>query len=304
MPSLKEVRNRISSTIGTQQITSAMKMVSASKLRRAQDAIIAMRPFSQKLSEILENLLQSEGAAAGEFGKSRNPDKVTLILLTSNRGLCGGFNASVIKAANHLISKKYHEQARKGNINVICIGKKGSDFFRKTSIKTHSTHNDLWDKLTYDNAAVIMADVMKRYAEGEIDRVEIIYNKFKNAATQLLSTEQILPFEKSIPGTTEVAQPKGKPADKGVSKADYIYEPDREAIIKELIPYSLKVRLYRSLLDSVAAEHGARMTAMHKATDNAQELLRTLRLTYNKARQASITKEILEIVGGAEAIKN
>ncbi len=306
MPSLKEVRNRISSTIGTQQITSAMKMVSASKLRKAQDAIIAMRPFSQKLDDILKNLLKSESSSIGEFGKARNPDKVTLIILTSNRGLCGGFNSSVIKAANNMITAKYAEQAKKGNVNVVCIGKKGTDFFRKTKIKILASRNEVWDKLTYSQAAEIMEDVIKKYLAGEIDRVEIIYNRFKNAATQLLSAEQILPFENTAVKNAGEAKTARNDSSAGNKRADidFIFEPDKELIIKELIPYSLKVRLFRSLLDSFAAEHGARMTAMHKATDNAQELLRSLRLTYNKARQAAITKEILEIVGGAEAIKN
>ncbi len=305
MPSLKEVRNRISSTIGTQQITSAMKMVSASKLRRAQDAIIAMRPFSEKLDEILENLLDSGVSSVGDFGKPRPVGKVTLIVLTSNRGLCGGFNSSVIKSAVQILNTRYSEQAKKGNVKLICIGKKGADFFRKSNAKDLSAHNHLWDKLTYAGAAEIMEGVIKDYAAGETDKVEIIYNQFKNAATQILSTEQILPFE-NAPAKNEAKQGKAKAsaAPGPSSKSDYIFEPGKEDIIREIIPYSLKVRLFRSLLDSFAAEHGARMTAMHKATDNAQELLRNLRLTYNKARQAAITKEILEIVGGAEAIKN
>lgn len=304
MPSLKEVRNRIASTIGTQQITSAMKMVSASKLRRAQDAIIAMRPFSQKLDEILENLVDSSSSSAGEFGKARIPTKVTFLVLTSNRGLCGGFNSTVMKAAIHLMNSKYSEQLKKGNLNLICIGKKGADFFKKTSIKGLTSYNQIWDKLTYNGAAEIMEDVIKKYSEGETDRVEIIYNRFKNAGTQILTTEQILPFEVPVKkGGLKSGQTKPEVESKS-TKSDYIFEPGKEEIITELIPYSLKVRLFRSMLDSVAAEHGARMTAMHKATDNAQDLLRNLRLTYNKARQAAITKEILEIVGGAEAIKN
>lgn len=298
MPSLKEVRTRITSTISTSQITSAMKMVSAAKLRKAQDAIIQMRPFSLKLKEILENLVSSAGSSVGVFGKERNPDKVAIIVITSNRGLCGGFNANVIKATNQLIREKYAEQAKKGTLTLITIGKKATDSFKKSQSKVAS-HNELWDKLSYDNAAVVMEDVLKKYAAGEIDRVEVVFNQFKNAATQVIRVEQVLPFTAppaAAPKKEDKNTPKGKP--------DYIFEPDKEEIIKELIPYALKVRLYSALLDSNAAEHGARMTAMHKATDNATELLKSLRLTYNKARQASITKEILEIVGGAEAINN
>jgi F-type H+-transporting ATPase subunit gamma len=297
MPSLKEVRNRISSTISTQQITSAMKMVSAAKLRKAQDAVIQMRPFSGKLREIMANVVSSSAASLGVFGKERNPEKIAIIIITSNRGLCGGFNANIIKATNNLIREKYAEQAKKNNVTLISIGKKSSDFFKKSTYKLE-THNEIWDKLTYGNAAVVMDDIIKKYAEGAIDRVEIIYNEFKNAASQIVRVGQMLPFVTEAP--KEAA--KGKESAKG--KPDYIFEPDQEEIVKHLIPYALKVRLYSSLLDSFAAENGARMTAMHKATDNAQELLKGLRLTYNKARQASITKEILEIVGGAEAINN
>lgn|SRR6185312_726239 len=295
MPNLKEVRNRISSTVSTQQITSAMKMVSAAKLRKAQDAVIQMRPFSAKLKEILDNLMDSAGSSAGVFGKERNPEKVAIIVVTSNRGLCGGFNSNVIKATNQLLREKYSEQAKKGNVTIISIGKKSSDYFKKILNKV-STHNELWDKLNYDQVSLIMDDILKKYAAGEIDRVEMINNQFKNAATQIIHTEQMLPF--TAPVTVKDAKTAGK------GKPDYIFEPEKEEIIKSLIPYALKVRLYSAMLDSNAAEHGARMTAMHKATDNAQELLKSLKLTYNKARQAAITKEILEIVGGAEAINN
>jgi F-type H+-transporting ATPase subunit gamma len=275
-----------------------MKMVSAAKLRRAQDAIIQMRPFSQKLKEILENLINSAGSSAGVFGKERKPERVAIVVITSNRGLCGGFNSNVIKASNNLINEKYAEQNKKGNVNLICIGKKASDFYKKGNYRVLSTHNEVWDKLTYDNAAAVMQQIMDKYAAGEIDRVEFVHNQFKNAATQVLKVEQVLPFEAPAP------QPVAKGGKASTSKVDYTFEPDQEEIIEELIPYAIKVRLYSALLDSNAAEHGARMTAMHKATDNAQELLKSLKLTYNKARQASITKEILEIVGGAEAINN
>jgi F-type H+-transporting ATPase subunit gamma len=301
MPNLKEVRIRIASVISTQQITSAMKMVSASKLRRAQDAIILMRPFEEKLKEILDGLILSAGSSAGVFAKTRPAEKVIIAVITSNRGLCGGFNANVIKGVNQLIREKYAEQEAKGNVSLACIGKKGSDFFKKNNAKIFASRNELWDKLNYDSVAEFFGEILKLYAEGKVDRVEVIYNKFKNAATQILSVDQLLPF------TAQVSADKGKKvaSKKGeLGKPDYIFEPDKEEIIQNLIPYALKVRFYRSMLDSYAAEHGARMTAMHKATDNASEMIKSLKLSYNKARQAAITKEILEIVAGAEAINN
>lgn len=296
MPNLKEVRNRIASVNSTQQITSAMKMVSASKLKRAQDAVMQMRPFADKLKEIMDNLINSVGTSGSIYANDRPAEKVMIILITSNRGLCGGFNAYAVKAANALIRDKYAEQAKKGNLTVLCIGKKGNDIFRKTTYKIES-HSELWDSLSYDKSATIAESVLKKFADGEVDRVEVVYNRFKNAATQIITTEQVLPFK------AEAAAP-AKQDKNAVSKADYIFEPDKEKIIEEIIPYAIKVRFYGSLLDSYAAEHGARMTAMHKATDNAKDLLKNLRLSYNKARQAAITKEILEIVGGAEAINN
>jgi len=295
MPSLKEVRNRITSVNSTQQITSAMKMVSASKLKRAQDTVMQMCPFADKLKEILDNLILSVGAQGSVYAAERPAEKVLVIVITSNRGLCGGFNAYVIKAANLLIREKYAEQAKKGNLTVLCVGKKGNDAFRKTQYKIDA-HNELWDGLTYNKASHVAEDVLKKFADGELDRVEVVYNRFKNAATQILTTEQLLPFSAIADSHKPIANSSGKP--------DYIFEPNEEKILEEIIPYALKVRFYRALLDSNAAEHGARMTAMHKATDNAKDLLKSLRLSYNKARQASITKEILEIVGGAEAINN
>ena len=300
MPNLKEVRIRIASVISTQQITSAMKMVSASKLRRAQDAIIQMRPFEEKLKEILDNLILSAGSSAGVFAKSRPAENVVIAVITSNRGLCGGFNSTVIKAVNQLVREKYPEQAKKGNVSLACVGKKGSDFFKKSNFKVLASRNELWDKLTYDNVAEFAGEILKLYAEEKVDRVEVVYNKFKNAATQILCVDQLLPF------AAEASAVKDKTAasKEVVGKPDYIFEPDKEEIIQNLIPYALKVRFYRSMLDSYAAEHGARMTAMHKATDNATEMIKSLKLAYNKARQASITKEILEIVAGAEAINS
>lgn len=298
MPNLKEVRIRIASVISTQQITSAMKMVSASKLRRAQDAIIQMRPFEEKLKEILDNLILSAGSSAGVYAKNRPAEKVLIVVITSNRGLCGGFNSSVIKAVNQLIREKYPDQAAKGNVSLACIGKKGADFFKRSNLKMMATRSELWDKLAYDGVAEFAGEILKLYAEEKIDKVEVVYNRFKNAATQVLTVDQLLPFNTEVSkGTTT----KGK--EKGIVP-DYIFEPSKEEIIENLIPYALKVRFYRSMLDSYAAEHGARMTAMHKATDNATEMIKSLKLSYNKARQAAITKEILEIVAGAEAINN
>lgn len=273
-----------------------MKMVSASKLKRAQDAVMQMRPFADKLKEIMDNLINSVGTSGSIYANDRPAEKVMIILITSNRGLCGGFNAYAVKAANALIRDKYAEQAKKGNLTVLCIGKKGNDIFRKTTYKVES-HSELWDSLSYDKSATIAESVLKKFADGEVDRVEVVYNRFKNAATQIITTEQVLPFK------AEAAAP-AKQDKNAASKADYIFEPDKEKIMEEIIPYAIKVRFYGSLLDSYAAEHGARMTAMHKATDNAKDLLKNLRLSYNKARQAAITKEILEIVGGAEAINN
>lgn len=292
MASLKEVRQRIVSVSSTQQITSAMKMVSAAKLRRAQDAIIQMRPYANKLRDIFENLSGSLSGSDSIYSKERKVEKVLLILISSNRGLCGGFNSNVIKLANRLVNEKYPEQKKAGNIHVLAIGKKGADYFRKSSLKLISTHNELYEKLAYDNVSIVAEKVMKQFSDGEYDKVEIIYNQFKNAAVQILMNEQYLPV---IPA-------KEKGAKK--IKHDYIFEPSQEEIVKDLIPRSLKTQLYKALLDSNAAEHGARMTAMHKATDNARDMIKDLKLTYNKARQATITKEILEIVGGAEALNN
>jgi len=294
MPSLKEVRTRITSTISTQQITSAMKMVSAAKLRRAQDAIIRMRPYAGKLKEILSNVTSSvDASAGGAFAKQRTVKNILMVVVTSNRGLCGAFNSNVIKMALRTINEKYSEQKKSGNIQILSIGKKGADFFRKNGHKIYDNRSDLFDGLNYEKTSAVADAIMKEFIAGKIDAVEVFYNQFKNTATQIITAEQYLPVI--------------KPAqDKQVKKTtlDYIYEPNQEEIAKDLIPKALKVQLYKALLDSNASEHGARMTAMHKATDNAQELLKELKLTYNKARQATITKEILEIVGGAEALKN
>jgi F-type H+-transporting ATPase subunit gamma len=300
MPNLKEVRIRIASVISTQQITSAMKMVSAAKLRRAQDAIIQMRPFEAKLKEILDNLILSAGSSAGVFAQTRPAEKVIIAIITSNRGLCGGFNSNVIKAVNQLIKEKYAGQVAKGNVSLACVGKKGTDYFKRINAKIWSSRNELWDGLNYNSVAEFTGEILKLYSEGKVDRVEVVYNSFKNAATQILKIDQLLPFDVS----TATANAKKDDKKEIGRKLDYIFEPDKEQIIQDLIPYALKVRFYRSMLDSYAAEHGARMTAMHKATDNASEMIKSLKLSYNKARQAAITKEILEIVAGAEAINN
>ncbi|HEV7231788.1 MAG TPA: ATP synthase F1 subunit gamma [Bacteroidia bacterium] len=291
MGSLKEVRNRITSITSTQQITSAMKMVSAAKLRRAQDAVTQMRPYAKKLREILENLSASLDSNDGTFSKARPVKNVLLIVVTSNRGLAGAFNANIIKRAVALSKNEYKDCS----VTVLCIGKKGNDFFKKTEFKIIGSDmprklNELFDKLTYDQVAPVAEKIMEVYAKGEFDRIDIIYNQFKNAAVQIPTVEQFLPVVPSVTTT-------GK-----ASKVDYIFEPSKEEIVKDLIPRSLKTQIYKALLDSWASEHGARMTAMHKATDNAKDLLRDLKLSYNKARQAAITNEILEIVGGAEAL--
>ncbi|WP_088324251.1 ATP synthase F1 subunit gamma [Polaribacter tangerinus] len=288
MANLKEIRNRITSIKSTMQITSAMKMVSAAKLKKAQDAITAMRPYSSKLTELLQNLSATlDSDVGGTFSTQRDVSKVLLVVVTSNRGLCGGFNSSITKETIKVIGQKYANTS----VDILSIGKKGGDLLSK-EYNVVSKNNDIYDDLTFDNVAVIAEDLMRKYEEGTYDKIEIIYNQFKNAATQIPQVEQYLPI-KPIE-TSEVS----------TVNSDYIFEPSKEEIILDLIPKSLKMQLYKALRDSFASEHGARMTAMHKATDNATELRDELLLTYNKARQAAITNEILEIVGGAEALNN
>jgi F-type H+-transporting ATPase subunit gamma len=295
MANLKEVRLRIASVSSTQQITKAMKMVSAAKLRRAQDAVTQMRPYASKLREILENVSSTlEGSAGGAFSKQRAEKNVLLVVITSNRGLCGAFNANVIKTANRLIKNEY----KNSKVSVFCLGKKGADFFRKSDVKVldgdkAASLNAVYDKLVFSTVAPLAERIMKSYEMGEYDKVVLIYNQFKNAAVQLLTTENYLPVQK----------PKQDAQVKKGKSIDYIFEPNKETIVENLIPKSLKTQLYKALLDSHASEHGARMTAMHKATDNAGTLIKELKLMYNKARQAAITNEILEIVGGAEALE-
>jgi F-type H+-transporting ATPase subunit gamma len=286
MANLKEIRNRIASIGSTMQITSAMKMVSAAKLKKAQDAITAMRPYSSKLTELLQNLSATlDSDVGGAYTKQRDLSKVLLVVVTSNRGLCGGFNSSVIKETVQNITANYQDV----HVDLLTIGKKGNDILSKT-YPVIDTRNDIYDDLTFDKVAEVAEKIMHLYVDGIYDKIEIIYNRFKNAATQIPQVEQFLPI-KPVEGDAN-------------ANADYIFEPSKEKIVLELIPKSLKTQLYKSVRDSFAAEHGARMTAMHKATDNATELRDDLKLTYNKARQAAITNEILEIVGGAEALKN
>jgi F-type H+-transporting ATPase subunit gamma len=291
---LKEVRYRIASVKSTQQITSAMKMVAASKLRKAQSAILRLRPYAAKLHEFLQNLSVTLDTADSSsiYSVQRAPEKVLIVVISSNRGLCGAFNANVIKMANNLMADKYSMQHQKGNLSLITIGRKVTEFYRKRNYKVIESHDDVFNHLNFDDVSAIAENVMKLFSDKTFDRVDIIYNQFKNAATQILITEQFLPV---LPPAMEET---GK-----TSKADYIFEPSKEEIVLDLIPKSLKIQFYKSLLDSYASEHGARMTAMHQATDNAKELLKDINLAYNKARQAAITGEILEIVGGAEALK-
>ncbi|HEX9151446.1 MAG TPA: ATP synthase F1 subunit gamma [Flavobacterium sp.] len=284
MANLKEIRNRITSVSSTMQITSAMKMVSAAKLKKAQDAITAMRPYAEKLTELLQNLSATlEGDAGGEFTTQREVKKVLVVAITSNRGLCGAFNTNVIKEA-----KSRSEFYAGKQVDIFAIGKKGNDVLSK-SLMIVDNQSAIFDALTFDNVAKIADILTEKFVSGEYDKIELIYNQFKNAATQIVQTEQFLPL---APIKSDLT----------VSAGDYIFEPSKEEIVLTLIPKSLKTQLYKGIRDSFASEHGARMTAMHKATDNATELRNQLKLTYNKARQASITNEILEIVGGAEAL--
>ena len=287
MPNLKETRNRITSVKSTMQITSAMKMVSAAKLKRAQDAITKMRPYAEKLQEILLNLTAgSENSDEGVYSLVRSEEKVLVVAVTSNRGLCGGFNAAITKRCLALAKKEYASK----NLSFLSIGKKGGEFLTNRGLNVVKTEIELYNDLTFDKVAQIAGEVMREFVDGKYDKVVLLYNQFRNAAIQVVQNEQFLPV---VPDESKELS----------NSTDYLYEPNKEDIITELVPKSLKTQLYKAVLESVAGEHGARMTAMHKATDNAKDLADTLTLQYNKARQAAITTEILEIVGGAEALK-
>lgn len=292
MPSLKEVKNRIGSVVSTQQITKAMKMVAAAKLRRSQDRVMQMRPFAKKLSSILQNLSSAQAGEAGDnwYSKVREEKKILIVAVTSDRGLCGSFNSNVFKGTLRLIQEKYESQFNKGNVTILPIGKKALDFFSKRKVNIVSDYTSILSGISFENVGKAAEFMMDAYRAGKYDKIEVVYNEFKNVATQILRTEQFLPV---VPPAVS----------KKTTDVEYIYQPDREEIVTGLIPKSLKVQLYKAVLDSNAAENGARMTAMDKATENAGELLKELRLTYNRSRQAAITKEILEIVGGAEALK-
>lgn len=291
MPSLKEVKNRIVSVGSTIQITSAMKMVSAAKLKRAQDAITQMRPYANKLKEVLQNVSTNIDASENVYARQSGGKNILIVAISSNRGLAGAFNANVIKKVNALIKNEYADK----DVTVLPVGKKVQDAFKRTKYYItgqdlpHHT-SELFDKLTFANVAPVAEKVMNSFLNKEFDKIVLVYNQFKNAAVQLTLEEQFLPI---VAASTEGAS---------TSKSDYIFEPSEEYIVNELIPRSLKTQFYKALLDSFASEHGARMTAMHKATDNATAMQKELKITYNKARQAAITKEILEIVGGAEAL--
>ncbi len=290
MAGLKEIRTRIASVKTTRQVTSAMKMVSAAKLKKAQDAILQIRPYAEKLHEILVSLSASlENIEDSVYTQNRIPEKVLVILVSSNRGLCGGFNTNISKKAIELVTEKYTKQKQLGTLDFMCIGKQGERYLKHRNYNVVTNENSLFDELSFENVAKVAEGTMKAFENKDYDRIELVYNQFKNAATQVQASEQFLPVEM-----------EEDTADN--TNYNFIYEPSKEQIIKDLIPRSLKIQFYKALLDSNAAEHGARMTAMHQATDNATTLIGDLTLQYNKARQAAITGEILEIVGGAEAL--
>jgi len=292
MASLKEVKNRIVSVTSTQQITKAMKMVAAAKLRKSQERIVQMRPFAEKLNGLLQNLSAAGNDGEAWYNVAREEKKVLIVAVSSDRGLCGGFNSSIFKATLRLIEEKYSAQQKQKNITVLPIGKKAQEFFAKRNSIMVNDFALLFQDLSFEKVSEAAQYLMDAFRKGEYDKIEIVYNEFKNVATQVLRTEQFLPV---LPPTAKESK---------TDEVDYIYQPGQEEILSGLIPKSLKVQLFKAVLDSNAAENGARMTAMDKATENAGELLKELRLSYNRTRQAAITKEILEIVGGAEALKS
>lgn len=298
---LKEVRNRIRSVQSIQQITKAMKMVSAAKLRRAQDAIVQMRPYAQKLQEMLQNIVSnSTGDADMSLADQRPAEKILLVVITSDRGLCGAYNMNLIKLTKQTIRKKYQEQFDKGNVTIMPVGKKGYDHFSRHNFKINKAYRDLFLDLSFEGVQEASAEVMKEFLNKEYDIVEIIYSRFKNAVTQEFQVERFLPIPKAA------SSPKaetGKQTEEKKLKADFIFEPDEVTLITELMPKILNTQFFKAILDAHASEHGARMTSMDKASDNADELLRAYRISYNRARQAAITTELTEIVSGAAALE-
>ena len=290
MASLKEVKGRISSIISTQQITKAMKMVAAAKLRRSQDRIIQMRPFSQKFADVLRSVSGTSDNGQSWYNAVREEKNILLVIVSADRGLCGSFNTSIFKAALKTIKDNYAHQHSLGNVTILPIGKKALEYFKKRNYKVEEGYWNLFHDISFDNVSRAAEFIMEGFKGGKYDKVEVIYNEFKNVATQILRVEPYLPIV-------------SLPTEEKVVDVDYIFQPSRDEIVTGLIPKSLKVQLFKAILDSNAAENGARMTAMDKATENAGELLKELKLTYNRTRQAAITKEILEIVGGAEALK-
>ena len=300
MANLKEVRNRIASVSSTQQITKAMKMVSAAKLKRATNAITQLRPYAEKLKEMLSNLSASLEDGSSPFLAEREPVKILVVVVSSNRGLAGAFNTNVIKTANNLIAEKYSAQQKAGNVSIVGIGKKGQEYYQRRKYNVIGNNNDLFLDLNFINVSKVTESIMQGFLKGEYDRVELVYNHFRNAAVQYLVVEQLLPVPK--PDKKKEEENKDKKKEEANHQVDYILEPSQEEIVEQLIPKNIKTQLYKAVLDSHASEHGARMTAMDKATDNAGELLKALKLSYNQARQAAITTELTEIVSGAAAL--
>ncbi len=296
MSNLKEIRSRINSVKSTRQITSAMKMVAAAKLKKAQDAVINMRPYANKLHDIIVNIAKTleEESISSEYLEERPPEKILLVVITSNKGLCGAFNGNVIKKTVNHIESKYKRENRNGNVSIYSIGKKGSDFFKSQNFKLFNSNDEILDHLNFKEAAPIITEIMESFTSKKFDKIEIIYNKFKNAAVQLLTVDKFLPIDLTLENGNKNEN----------NHYDYIMEPDQKTIIEKMIPKTLRIEMYDAMLESVAAEHGARMTAMHMATDNASGLIKDLQLTYNKARQADITNEIIEVVSGAQALND
>ncbi len=292
MGGLKEIRTRITSVKSTQKITSAMKMVAAARLRKSQEKITRLRPYAEKLDQVLQNIQKTlEGDIENELIKSREPEKILMVLLTSNRGLCGAFNANIVKEALRHVNKEYSKQNQQNKVSFFAIGKKGADSLKSQHLQLEGENTEIFDDLSFKNTSALAEHFMELFTEGKYDRIEIIYNQFKNAAIQYVTTETFLPlsFDDDQKGSA--------------ASLDYIIEPDSQYLIRELIPKSLKIKVFKIIVDSYTSEHGARMTAMHMATDNASDLIKELSLHYNKARQSAITNEILDIVGGAEALR-